>query len=196
MQPRASMRWSWPLLALAACAADERTEEPPRPAPAPAPPPVETVAVKTFDEPVGDAVGGGLDLSDTKVSVDRDGMLVIDVAIPEAKRSEPELNDSVQVYLDVDRDYDHNGYDVRLVLLGSASRQFALERWESGRWRDRTPVSYEASFDRGIHIRVAAAEAGIPETFDFFVASIDETTGKVSDLSPDGALWQRWTYTR
>lgn len=185
------------LAVLAACAADDRTEEPPRAAPPPAPSPaVAPPVVKTFDEPLGDAVGDGLDLSDTKVSVDADGMLVIDVAIPDARRSEPAEADNVQVYLDVDRDYDRNGYDVRLVLLGSASRPFALERWESGKWRDRTPASYEASFDHGIHIRVDAAEAGILDTFEFFVASIDETTGKVSDLSPDGALWQRWTYTR
>src|SRR5687768_10464084 len=112
------------LAGLAACAADERTEEPARAPPLPPAAPVENAVVKTFDEPLGDALGGGLDLSDTKVSVDADGMLVIDVAIPDARRSEPAQDDNVQVYLDVDRDYDRNGYDVRLVLLGSASRPF------------------------------------------------------------------------
>jgi hypothetical protein len=188
------MRWSLALLALAACAADERTDEPDRTAAVT--PAVETAAVRTFGEPLGDAIGDGLDLSDTKVSVADDGMLVIDVAIPDARRSEPAENDNVQVYLDIDRDHERNGYDVRLVLFGSASRPFALERFERGKWRDRTPASYEASFDHGIHIRVPASDVGLPESFDFFVASIDGATGKVSDLSPDGALWQRWTYTR
>lgn len=181
------------VVALAACA-DEPAEAPSPPArtvDAPAPTPV-----TTFAEPIGDAVGGGLDLSDTKVSVDDDGMLVIDVAIPDAKRSEPAQTDNVQVYLDIDRDHEHSGYDVRLVLFGSASRPFALQRWERNKWRDQTPSSYEASFDHGIHIRVPAVDAGVSGTFDFFVASIDEATGKVSDLAPDGALWERFTYTR
>jgi hypothetical protein len=185
------------LLALMACATDEeRAREPAAPtAPAPEPAP-EKSAARTFSEPVGDAVGAGLDLSDTRVAVDADGVLVIDVAIPDAVRREPAKGDHVQVYLDLDRDHENNGYDVRLVLFGGAFRPFTFQRFEGGRWRDRTPASYEASFDHGVHIRVPAADVGVPESFDFFVASIDESTGKVSDLSPDGALWQRWTYTR
>jgi hypothetical protein len=181
-------------LALAACAVDA-SDAPAPPEPPPAVREPEPV-VTTFSEAVGDAVGGGLDLSDTKVSVDDDGMLVIEVAIPDAKRSEPARSDNVQVYLDVDRDHARNGYDVRLVLFGGSSRPFALERYEQGKWRDRTPSSYEASFDHGIHIRVPAADIGVPASFDFFVASIDEATGKVSDLAPDGALWERFTYSR
>jgi hypothetical protein len=179
-------------LLLAACTADA-TEAPAPRAEAPAEPEPPPRSMTTFSEPVGDAVGGGLDLSDTKIVVDRDEMLVIDVAIPEARRSEPADSDHVQVYLDLDRDYERSGYDVRLILLGSAAR---LERWERGKWRDRTPAAYEMSFDHGVHIRVAAADVGIVGTFDFFVATIDEATGKVSDLAPDGALWERWTYTR
>jgi hypothetical protein len=185
------------LLALTACAQYDDAPAPAAPPVAEAPPVAnDDSAVRTFSEPVGDAIGDGLDLSDTRVSVDKDGVLVIDVAIPNAARSSPADGDHVQVYLDVDRDYENNGYDLRLVLFGSASRPFTFQRFERGKWRDRTPASYEASFDHGVHIRVPAADVGVPESFDFFVASIDESTGKVSDLSPDGALWQRWTYTR
>lgn len=143
----------------------------------------------TFAEPVGDAVGAGIDLSDTKVAVEDDGMLVIEVGVPTGHR----IEDHVEIYLDVDRDYENNGYDVRFEFVGDAAR---VERYEGGKWRNRTPASYEVSFDQGIHIRVPIADVGITDGFDFFVASIDEATGKVSDLSPDGALWQRWTYTR
>lgn len=180
------------LIALFGCTSEPSEEAPAAastapsetPPPAPAPPPM-----TTFAEPVGDAVGAGIDLSDTKVVVDEDGMLLIEVALPDGRRAD----DHVQIYLDVDRDYENNGYDVRLVFLGDAAR---LDRFDTGKWRNRTPASYEASFDHGIHIRVPIADVGIEDGFDFFVASIDESTGKVSDLSPDGALWQRWTYTR
>ena len=182
--------------ALAACGDDEPPQELTAPVSPAAPAAVEPNVERTFAEPVGDAVGGGLDLSDTTVSVDHDGFLVIDVEIANAARREPASGDNVQVYLDVDRDYETNGYDVRLVLVGAAARPFSFQRFERGKWRDRTPASYEASFDHGIHIRVPAADVGVPESFDFFVASVDETTGKVSDLAPDGALWQRFTYTR
>lgn len=180
------------MLALVACSA-ERTEDEPAPAPASAPnetaPADSPPPMTTFAEPLGDAVGAGIDLNDTQVAVDDEGMLVIEVALPDGHRAE----DHVEIYLDVDRDYDRNGYDVRLDFVGGAAR---LERFERGKWRNRTPASYEASFDEGIHIRVPIADVGIADGFDFFVASIDEATGKVSDLSPDGALWQRWTYTR
>lgn len=155
-------------------------------------------AVVTFAERTGDARGAGLDLSDTKVGVDDDGVLVVHVAIPAADRSKPVPSDNVQVYLDVDRDHEKNGYDVRLVLFGDEAHPFAVERWENEAWRDRTPASYEASFDHGIHVRVLAADVGIgaDRAFDLFVASVDEETGMVSDLAPDGALRERWTYSR
>lgn len=183
------------LVALAACTVQHERAREEQPAAAEvSAPPRETVAVaQTFAEPLGDALFGGLDLSDTRVLVDDEGVLVIDVEIPNARRREPEPTDIVQVYLDVDRDHDKNGYDVRLVLSDGV---FGFERWEDGSWRDRTPASYEASFAEGIHIRVPADDVGIPHSFDFFVASIDAETGKVSDLSPDGALWERWSYTR
>lgn len=189
------------LVALAACAEtpatssvpDETTTTARAEEHAPATPSFE----RTFAEPIGDATGGGLDLSDTKIAVDAEGMLVVDVAIPSAARREPAHEDNVQIYLDVDRDYEKSGYDVRIVLFGGADRPFALERWEGSRWRDRTPASYEASFDHGLHVRVLASDVGIvPAGFDLFVASIDVTTGKISDLAPDGALWERWSYSR
>lgn len=182
-------------LALVACAGEAARTEEPNEIPVETPV-VETTAVRTFAEPIGDALGSGLDLSDTTVAVDDHGFLVIDVEIPDAERREPATTDNVQVYVDVDRDHEKNGYDVRLVLFGGAARPFAFQRFEGGRWRDRTPPSFEASFAHGVHIRVPAADVGVPESFDFFVASIDEATGKISDLAPDGALWERWSYSR
>lgn len=187
-------------LAFVACATESKQEAAREEAPVAAPPaPALTPKfVRTYSETIGDAKGGGLDLGDTRVAIDDDGVLAIDVDIPDAQRSEYVATDNVQVYLDVDLDYERTGYDVRLVLDGNASKPFAIDRYEREKWRDRTPASYEASFDRGLHIRVPAADVGIREdgTFDLFVASIDEKTGLVSDLAPDGALAERYTYTR
>lgn len=153
-------------------------------------------ASSTYQDPIGDASGAGLDVSTITVSDDAAGKITIHIDTPNATRTSVQQADNLQLYIDSDRNRatGTNGYDYRLALFGGGSPPFELDRWTGTEWVDTRATSFSGTFNNGVTFTVNKSDLGGSGQFEFAIITVDGSTGQLSDRAPDGALTERYTY--
>jgi hypothetical protein len=175
---------------------------PPPPDAAPPPPPDAMLPTGTeaFTDPTGDATGAGLDIGVVTVRIDMHSELQMRIAVPSAPRSMLMASDQLMVFLDTDQALatGDRGYEYRIVLRGDASPAFSVEQFVDGGWSPTFAILDARLRDGEIELVLGGAlvDNDGDGAFDFAIVSTDPASRTPSDVAPDGAPDQRWTYER
>jgi hypothetical protein len=160
----------------------------------------------TFNDPVGDVVGGGPDVGAVSVSTDGQGLISFEIKTP----NRPSLRDedNLQLYLDVDENRltGLDGSEYRVLLLGACVVQscskpgernlILLQALNSRGYFSGSRRISGAFANGGWRLSISRKELRDTGAFNLALITLDPTksASRNSDSAPDGFPSAAWRY--